>query len=150
MRILLPVDGSEASLDAVRHALSLVEQGLQADFVLANVQEPATLYELMLTRDADVLEQVAEGAGEHALEGAQALLKAAGVSFDSEIDSGDARNVLLDIAEREGCDAIIMGARGLGHVRGTLLGSVSHSVLHHATIPVTIVHEAPREEEGAP
>ena len=57
MRILLPVDGSEASLDAVRHALSLVEQGLQADFVLANVQEPATLYELMLTRDADVLEQ---------------------------------------------------------------------------------------------
>ena len=89
-------------------------------------------------------------AGEHALEGAQALLKAAGVSFDSEIDSGDARNVLLDIAEREGCDAIIMGARGLGHVRGALLGSVSHSVLHHAKIPVTIVHEGPREDEGAP
>jgi nucleotide-binding universal stress UspA family protein len=147
VKILLPVDGSTASLDAVRHALALVEEGLDATFVLANVQEPATLYELMLTRDADVLEQVAEGAGEHALQEAQSLLQSAGVAFDSEIDSGDARSVLLEIAEREGCDAIIMGARGLGHVRGTLLGSVSHSILHHATIPVTIVHEQPGDED---
>ena len=40
-RILIAVDGSELSLDAVHHAVQLTRDGLQADFVLANVQEPA-------------------------------------------------------------------------------------------------------------
>ena len=39
MKILLPVDGSDASLDAVRHALQLIREGLRASLVLANVQE---------------------------------------------------------------------------------------------------------------
>ena len=51
LKILIAVDGSELSLDGVHHALTLVRQGLQATMVLANVQEPATLYELVTTRD---------------------------------------------------------------------------------------------------
>ena len=47
LKILIAVDGSELSLDGVHHALALVGQGLQATMVLANVQEPATLYELV-------------------------------------------------------------------------------------------------------
>jgi len=44
LKILIAVDGSELSLDAVRHALALAKEGLQIDLVLANVQESATLY----------------------------------------------------------------------------------------------------------
>ena len=39
MKILLPIDGSDASLDAVRQALHMVRDGLRASLVLANVQE---------------------------------------------------------------------------------------------------------------
>ena len=55
LKILIAVDGSELSLDGVHHALALVGQGLQATMVLANVQEPATLYELVTTRDPDLI-----------------------------------------------------------------------------------------------
>ena len=50
MKILLPVDGSEPALDAVRHALHLRREGLKASFVLATVQEPAYLYEMEIGR----------------------------------------------------------------------------------------------------
>jgi nucleotide-binding universal stress UspA family protein len=45
VKILLPIDGSPLSLDAVHHAMRLVREGLRATFVLANVQEPSSLYE---------------------------------------------------------------------------------------------------------
>ena len=142
MKILLPVDGSEASLDAVRHALRLIHSGLRASFVLANVQEPATLYEVVVAHDAEVIENVSAAAGAHALEAAQALVRAAGVEFESEVGSGDPGHVLVEIGENYGCELVIMGARGVGALRAALLGSVSSSVLHASTVPVMIVKQS--------
>lgn len=142
MKILVPVDGSELALDAVRHALHLQRLGLQASFVLATVQAPTFVYEMILAPDAEVLERVTGAVGSHALEGAQALFRQAGVPFESEIGSGEPAPTLLEIAERHGCEAIIMGARGLGAVRSALMGSVSQAVLHASPVPVTIVKHA--------
>lgn len=142
MKILLPVDGSEASLDAVRHALRLIHAGLRASFVLANVQEPATLYEVVVAHDAEVIENVSAAAGAHALEAAQALVRAAGVEFESEVGTGDPGHVLVEIGENYGCELVIMGARGVGALRAALLGSVSSSVLHASTVPVMIVKQS--------
>ena len=58
MKILVPVDGSEPALDAVRHALHLRREGLQTSFVLATVQEPTYTYEMMLAPDAGVFERL--------------------------------------------------------------------------------------------
>ena len=97
LKILLPVDGSDTSLDAVRHALRLVHNGLAATFVLANVQTPATLYEMVTAHDPDVLDQVSTAAGAHALEPAEALLATAGVEWGREIGSGDPAHVLAEM-----------------------------------------------------
>jgi len=139
MKILIPLDGSPLALEAVRHAIRLVRDGLRADLLLANVQEPATLYELVLAHDPEVLDQVSAEAGLHALEAGAAMLRDAGIAFEREVASGDPAHTLVDIAERFGCDAVFMGARGTGRLRSALLGSVSHEVLHAAGIPVTIV-----------
>lgn len=147
LKILIPVDGSELSLDAVQHGLHLVREGLQASFVLANVQEPASLYEIVKARDLQVLQGVSEGAGAYLLESAQALCKAAGVACELEVASGDPAHTLVDIAERFGCDAVIMGARGRGAVRSALLGSVSQAMVHASAIPVTIVKHAQIDED---
>ena len=142
MKILLPVDGSEPALDAVRHALHLRREGLKASFVLATVQEPTYLYEMVLAPDADVLARISGAAGAHALQGAEALFKAAGVTYEREIATGFAATALIEVAERYGCDAIVMGARGIGALRSSLLGSVSQAVLHASKVPVTIVKHA--------
>jgi nucleotide-binding universal stress UspA family protein len=142
MKILVPSDGSDLSLDAVRHALYLQRCGLQASFVLATVQEPTFVYEMILAPDAEVLDRVTGAVGSRALEGAQALCRQAGVPFESEIGSGEPAPTLIEITERHGCEAIIMGARGLGALRSALIGSVSQAVLQSSRVPVTIVKHA--------
>ena len=139
MKILIPVDGSVSALDAVRHALRLRRDGLQASFVLATVQEPTYLYEMVLAPDADVLERVTGAVGARSLKDAEALFNDAGVLFEREIGSGSVSETLMEIAGRYSCEAIIMGARGWGALRSALLGSVSHAVLQASEVPVTIV-----------
>jgi nucleotide-binding universal stress UspA family protein len=142
MKILIPVDGSAQALDAVRHALRLRQDGLNASFVLATVQDPTYLYERLLAPDADVLDRVSGAVGSRALAGAEALFDAAGVPYAREIGSGEPAPALIEMAARHGCDAIILGARGLGALRSALMGSVSQGVLQASMLPVTIVKHA--------
>ncbi|HTP07804.1 MAG TPA: universal stress protein [Anaerolineae bacterium] len=62
------------------------------------------------------------------------------LEFRTDTVEGPAAEAILRVARLEGCDLIVMGSRGLGMVQGLLLGSVSYRVLHHATIPVLVVH----------
>ncbi|MBX3624001.1 MAG: universal stress protein [Rhizobacter sp.] len=139
MKILLPVDGSEHALDAVRHVIALVRDGLSATVVLVNVQEPTYLYEMVLAPNADVLERVSGAAGHHSLEAAEDLLRQAEIEFEKELLSGEPGPTILEAGERYDCDAVVMGARGRGVLRSAVLGSVSQRVLHGSPVPVTIV-----------
>ncbi len=51
MKWLIPVDGSELSFEAVAHAVGMARAGLETELVLVNVQEPATVYELVTLHD---------------------------------------------------------------------------------------------------
>ncbi len=144
MKILLPVDGSEVSLEAVRHAISLVRQGLKARMVLANVQEPAHLYELVMTPDPGVIERASADAARDALLRGTALLREADIPFETEIAIGDPAHTIVDIVERYACGMVILGARDKGSLRSALLGSVAHEVLHAAPVPVMIIK--PRDD----
>ena len=146
MKILVPVDGSEVSLEAVRCVINLAGDGLRTSVVLANVQEPSTLYELMVVPDPQAMANVSAAAGAHTLEAAQTLLAAAQIPFESEVASGDPAHTLIDIAERFDCDMVVMGASGQGSLRSALLGSVSHEVMRAAGVPVMIVKPAAEPE----
>lgn len=150
MKILLPVDGSAVSLEAVRFAIRMAGAGLRTSVVLANVQEAATLYELVVAHDPQVIEQVSEAAGAHTLLAAQALLQEAKIPYQCEVASGDPAHTLIDILERFGCDLVVMGASGTSSLRRALLGSVSNEVLHAAAVPVMIVklNEESGEDSG--
>ena len=113
LKIMIAVDGSEPSLDAVHHAISLVRQGLQAHFVLAHVQQEASLFELA-TQDSDMIAAASVDAGMHLVAPAVALVRAAGISYEVEIGLGEPAAALADIAESTGCEQIIIGALGQG------------------------------------
>lgn len=145
MKILLPVDGSAVSLEAVRFVIRMARAGLETSVVLANVQESATLYELVVAHDPQVIGQVSAAAGAHTLEAAEALLKKAHIPCQCEVASGDPAHTLIDILERFACDLVVMGASGMGPLRSALLGSVSNEVLHAAGVPVMIVKSGDSE-----
>jgi nucleotide-binding universal stress UspA family protein len=142
MKILLPIDGSAAAMAAVQHALRLRRDGLDLEFVLANVQEPPSLYEVVVAHDAEVLSQVRRDAGADLLAPAEALLEAAGASWESEVAGGDPGHLLVELAENYGCDAVVMGL-GAGAP-----GAVARAVLHASAVPVTLVRES--EPAAAP
>ena len=139
LKIFIAVDGSEPALEAVRHALALIRGGLRAQVVLANVQEPATLYELVTSRDPDRIAAASLDAGEHLMAPARALLDAAGVSYETDVGVGDAGHMLVEMIENAGADMVIVGAKGQGALSSALLGSVSQAVAHASPVPVTIV-----------
>ncbi len=151
IKILIAIDGSELALDAVAHALQLVRAGLKAQFVLANVQESATLYELVTSRDPEQIAAAAVEAGEHLMAPAKAQLEAAGLPVETMVGIGDPAHVLVDLIEEAGAELALIGARGQGAVTSALLGSVSQELVHLSPVPVTIVKhpELPEVPEAA-
>lgn len=147
MKILLPVDGSELALHEVRFAARLVAEGLQASFMLVNVQESANLYEIVTAPDPAVLESVSHAAGEHALQAAENLLRAAGIACELAVVTGDPVHAVLELIEEYACDMVIIGSHGLGPLRSALRGSVAQSLMHDSPVPVLLVK--PPEETGA-
>lgn len=142
IKILLPTDGSTRSLDAVHHAVHLVACGLKARFVVANVQSPATLYELVVAHDPGVIQKVSVAAGHDLMRPALKLLHAAGIQAEQEVASGDPAHMLLEILENHGCDAVIVSARGSSESEDLSPGSVAQALLDTCAVPVTLVKPA--------
>lgn len=140
MKILLPVDGTERSLHETRFALKLLQNGLQARFVLANVQEPATFYELVTWQDPTLIAGAAQEAGQDLMAPAARLLHEAGVPFDSAVVAGDPVQSMLDLIDEHGCSLVVIGSRALGPIRRLIEGgSTSERLMHYSPVPVLVV-----------
>lgn len=156
LKILLPCDGSPFALAAVRHALEAAGPRPGTGFVLLNVQEPASLYEVVVAHDAERIAALKREAGADLLRAAEAVLDAAGASYESEVAAGVPEHLILERAEDYGCAAIVMGARGQDvPADAPGLGSVARAVLEASPLPVTVVRpgasdEAPSEDAAEP
>ena len=139
MKILLPIDGSALSLNEVLFALRMLRTGLKAELLLVNVQAPANLYEMVNQPDPALREQVNQAAGHHALAAAQAVLRKAGVPFESMVATGSPATVLLELIELHQCHLVVMGTHGAGPLRSAWEGSVAQDLLHLAPVPVLLV-----------
>ena len=135
--LMIALDGSEESLEAVRLAINLIHGGLKADVALVQVQEPASLLQLA-TRDADDIAAAAVEAGEHLMAEGMALLDAQGIGYTTEVVLGEPATMLIDMAEELDADWVLIGARGVGAVESVLVGSVSKAVISRCTRPVLV------------
>ena len=133
--ILVPVDGSEGADRAIEKAVMLAEIcGAKLNFLyVANINQLAINAVLS---DA-ILDSVTK-AGNVILERALEMVPA-GVAKESFSDTGSPAVVILDFAETNDIDLIVMGSRGLGVVKGVLLGSVSQYVVEQSKCPVLVV-----------
>jgi nucleotide-binding universal stress UspA family protein len=66
-------------------------------------------------------------------------LKNAGVHYRTIFQMGSPAATLIDIARREHADLLVTGTRGVGGFKELMLGSVSHQLVLHATVPVVVI-----------
>lgn len=135
-KILVPVDGSDHSLDAVHHAVDVAGlAGAEVILMTCHKPVPSSLGEPNFQEVLDRL--VAEA--DLILAQAQEPLQGTGLAVTTKTIAGDTAKLIVEVAEVEGVDLVVMGNRGLGGFSGLLLGSVTHKVLQSAPCPVTVV-----------
>ena len=136
-RMLVPIDFSDCSLDALEYAAVAAGQA-KASIELIHVLEPPS-YGLDFTLShADEREQKRESLAKR-LQGLSSALSAAGLPVKSRLRGGVPADSILDSAQEWPCDLIVMGThgrRGLSHV---MAGSVTEAVLRRAPCPVLTV-----------
>jgi len=134
-RIIVGVDGSEQSTEALRWALAHAKSGDEIVATHAWQIPPVSGFEFPAYNLADVETHAGEmvdkvlasiGTDDHP-----------GVTISKVIRQGHSGQVLID--QSEGADMIIVGSRGHGGFRGLLLGSVSTYVVHHAKTAVVVL-----------
>jgi nucleotide-binding universal stress UspA family protein len=131
-KILLPLDGSAHSKRTTEAAIEVATRFDAAVVVLCVYRHHGALeaslsmvgHRDVPTPDDALREHAREVAG-----AAKAALLAAGVGeVTAHAKRGQPARTIVDFAEAEGCDLIVLGARGGGDAGGFLLGSVSHKV----------------------
>ena len=137
--ILIPVDGSNHALRAVRHAIASIEGGLQANIHVLNVQPPLINLSEFPVYDYALVEKAQEKQAEKVLKFATKLLDSAQLGYTKHFEIGPVTKTIVDYAKANNCDSIIMGTRGMGAFGNLALGSIANQVVHLAEIPVTLV-----------
>jgi nucleotide-binding universal stress UspA family protein len=131
-RILIAYDGSESAERA------LDEVARMANGSAVTVVSVAELLPQVGRAGAMMLPEV-YAERETQLEEAKAKLAKLGVDAKTVERRGDAAEMIIDEAEQEKADLIVVGTRGLSTARSWMLGSVSSRVMHHAPCNVLVV-----------
>lgn len=137
-KILLPFDGSESAKRALNHVLSIAKETPQTEIHLLHVVDPTQLgTDDSFWKGGTKEKLVADG--EKVLESAKTTLSQAGVPFQSAVTLGSPGNEIPSYARNNGCNAIVMGTRGMSAMASFFIGSVAHRVMQFADVPVTLV-----------
>lgn len=137
-KILVPVDGSEACLRALKHAINMAQAAGNVKIVLVNVQQTLERWYAggLLNKEALAhLRQQGEADGAQAC----ALVDAAGLTYEFDVLFGHPGEVIARVAKEQGCIGIVMGTRGLSDLEHVFLGSTAHKVIQLSEVPVTLV-----------
>ncbi len=152
-RILLPLDGSEVSASALPTARNLALT-CNAGLHLLQVLSPSD--DLNLMRGAefgtfsaeysqsllDALDEAQETGATEYLSGVAAGLESDGVSVTTALEKGPVAEKIVEYAEAQQVDVIVMSTHGRGGVRRFLVGSVTDRVIRSTGLPVLVVHPA--------
>ena len=140
LRVLVPVDGSEATRRCIDWLTSCNEYCKGMDLTLLHVVYPNRpgIEHLPAASRKEALAGIQRGE-EDLLETAANRLRAHGFSVSTRIEGGMASKMICSVYSEEKFDLILMGRRGFSELTELILGSVSHFVVHHCLGHVLIV-----------
>ena len=142
--ILVPVDGSETSLAAVKQASSIAKAfSSKVTAVCVLAVDPFVAVEFVNT-DQFINDYVAKANEEiqEILEQAKSLFAQEGVTAETQILEGQTiHKVIVEATKDLGADLIVIGSHGRKGIKKLFLGSVTQAILSESTVPVLVVHK---------
>lgn len=147
MKILIPTDGSKSSLNAVKYAAKLASSlRTKNTITLINVHDEAGLLYAdqfagvpNVTLNLEEMHDYLLEMSRKELKSAQKILDKANVKHDMIIGIGRVSDEIIEVANKDKYDLIIMGSKGRSAFADLLVGSVAQRVLHSAKQPVLLV-----------
>lgn len=142
-KIVVPVDGSENSMRAVDYALELGKK-FEGELMVVNVVTPhdraaEIRNEVEAVRiSSDKKAERAKKALQLAEERVEKLGGYAKVKY-TPLAGSDPADTIIEAAEEQGADTIVIGNRGLGTLSALILGSVSEKLIQSSRVPVLVV-----------
>jgi len=138
--ILVPVDGSPTSDEAVALAVSLARDQ-RARLVFCHALEEIALIHAAPTRSIDPTFAIQEERdySSNVLQAAEAKAKAAGVEATSEAAEEDPVPMILRLAAEKQADLIVIGTHGRGGFKRAIMGSTTEGLLRGSAIPVLAI-----------
>lgn len=139
--VLVPVDGSEESEQALEHALETLSP---ARITLLHVVNPVSSFGYSDDEHFD-FETYREQTEQQQERGEQLLEQYREVAADRDVDvetllrTGQPARVILEAIEELDVDQVVMGSRGRSGIGRVLFGSVAETVTRRSSVPVTIV-----------
>lgn len=137
-KILVPTDGSEFAKKAQRHALFLAKVS-GADLIAVSVTENNFVNGLPLDDEVYQLNQILKERSEENLEEFDKLNED-GLEITHVIREGSPAKVILEVAQEEAVDLIVMGSSGKSGFDRFIMGSVADKVVNSAKCAVLVVH----------
>lgn len=140
MKFLIPIDGSAQAERAVDYLLNHVQAWRESPQIcLLNVQWKVATGNVKLFINADTINDYYRELGMSALSSARTKLDAANLSYEYHISVGVPAEAIVQYAQKNAVDQIVMTSRGEGDWQAMLLGSVVSKVVQLADCAVLIV-----------
>lgn len=134
MKLLIPIDGSKASLNAFEKAVEIAKnyhfsmKVLSVVNVRAVSDDRAELVDIMIKDTNDTMKELVKNTD------------LTGIDVETEVIYGEAYTTILDVAERDNVDLIVIGNRGQSRIQRFFLGSVANRVIAESKCPVLVIH----------
>ncbi|MDF2557910.1 MAG: universal stress protein [Bacillales bacterium] len=135
-KILVAYDGSEPSLRAVEHAVSLAKMYKSEKITLLQAIQNVPMNDPLFIVHYYQFEDDANGA---TFEPAENILNAEGIPFETKMLHGEPGMLVTQVAKDNNYDLIVVGGTGKGLIKKAILGSVSSYVTTNAKCPVLVV-----------
>ena len=140
-KILVPLDGSEHSINALEKAVQVAKKfdgkiTLLHAYTTHLVSLPK---EYALPETTPKMIEISGEVGANILAHGKIKAETEGVQVETLLKMGHPVEMIIEASENGKFDLIVMGARGLSPIKEMLLGSVSHAVTMHARCPVLVV-----------
>jgi nucleotide-binding universal stress UspA family protein len=143
-KILIATDGSKYSQTAVLQGMELAKLMGAKVYALYVFDKKAYIPPVLETSihlgsKWDITEEMLRQEGADAIEYAKKVAKDKGIDYEGLVLEGDPAHEILEFAEQNKVDLIIMGTLGKGGLEKFLLGSVADKVVKHSKISVLVV-----------